>query len=550
MLDVIQLSLKMCNFDPKSVPKGWQWVCLKSSGQVPYDSQECSAFFSPKYGKPFRSLEKVHEYNREMEERAKLEKENRRLVKGAFRRENTVTKVNVNNSSMLACNYCEQKFFAPTMLKKHEREVHMMYSSSRMITCEHCSESFPAMPHLQKHVRDFHMELTANQCKFCGKQFESMFRLDNHVKTHHRKSSVLQHQPLNLQKREPLKNSYQYNPREVEEQMAEIVNRNPNAPMEVRQFLNSNQSSRAPAGIAFSGPSLKNLKSNQNNERLERNHPYSTEAESRMSTLKDVSFSRKHKHQPLGPQIMEQYLASSNSQTNPFQLINAPVWGNLKSESSQKLSSEETVSRLKKEYQMLNPSNSVYNQSLPYPPSQLPPMFKQSLPTQPAPRRPAPISGEEMLKALNSKSEISHARRRGNASLPIMRRGEVSRTGLRKVSKKVGYKLKPLRKQAYKQGVAGKNQISVSLACKYLGLKDYPVPINENNRKFFEIQSNFEEYYLPLVASVNKGANALSIQTLVKAKWFEVLKTKPGESRSIYFNKPRRNKVKVNEIVS
>jgi len=532
----------MCTFDRKLVPKGWQWVCLKSSGQVPHDSQECSCFLSPN-GKTFRSLELALQYHRELE-KAKLEKENRRLMKGSFGLENTVTKV--NNSSMLGCNYCEQKFFAPTMVKKHEREVHRMYGSSRMINCEHCSESFQAMPLLQKHVREFH---TKQQCKFCGKQFESIYRLDTHVFNHHRKASVPP-QPLNLQQREPPKNSFQYNPREIENRMAEIVSRNPNAPREVKQFLDSNQSSRASAGISFSGPSLKNPKSNLNSVRLERNNPYKSEAESRMSSLKDVTFSRKQKHQPLGPQIMEQYLASSNSQANLNQQNSFPFWGNLKAESSQNLSSEEMVSRLKKEYQMLNPpSNPMNSNPLPNPPSQLPQMFKQSLPPQPAPRRPAPISGEEMLKALNSKSEISNARRRGNVSLPIMRR-EVSRTGLRKVSKKVGYKLKPLRKQAYKPGVAGKNQISVSLACKYLGLKDYPVPINENNRKFFEIQSNFEDYYLPLVASVNKGANALSIQTLVRAKWFEVLKAKPGESRSIYFNKPRRNKVKVNAIVS
>jgi len=231
-------------------------VCLKSSGQVPHDSQECSCFLSPN-GKTFRSLELALQYHRELE-KAKLEKENRRLMKGSFGLENTVTKV--NNSSMLGCNYCEQKFFAPSMVKKHERDVHRMYSSSRMINCEHCSESFQATPLLQKHVREFH---TKQQCKFCGKQFESIYRLDTHVLNHHRKSSVPQ-QPLNLQQREPPKKSYQYNPREIEDRMAEIVNRNPNAPREVKQFLDSNQSSRAAAGISFSGPSLKNPKSNLN----------------------------------------------------------------------------------------------------------------------------------------------------------------------------------------------------------------------------------------------------------------------------------------------
>ena len=86
------------------------------------------------------------------------------------------------------------------------------------------------------------------------------------------------------------------------------------------------------------------------------------------------------------------------------------------------------------------------------------------------------------------------------------------------------------------------------MACKYLGLKDYPVPVNEFNKRFFENRENFEAYFLPLVASVNQGAHPLSIETLVKAKWLEVLKAKPGEFRSLYFNKPSRNKVKVNVV--
>jgi hypothetical protein len=132
------------------------------------------------------------------------------------------------------------------------------------------------------------------------------------------------------------------------------------------------------------------------------------------------------------------------------------------------------------------------------------------------------------------------------------KRAEVKRIGLRKVNKNVEYKKKPsrTRKPLYDPNIAGKNQITVSMACRYLELKDYPVPVNENNRQFFENLSNFEQYYLPLVASVNKGADAWKIQTLVKAKWFEVLKAKVGESRSIYFNKPRRNKVMVNIAVS
>ena len=66
---------------------------------------------------------------------------------------------------------------------------------------------------------------------------------------------------------------------------------------------------------------------------------------------------------------------------------------------------------------------------------------------------------------------------------------------------------------------AGKHKVSLDKTFKYLGLNDNPVPINDHNKEFFEDFRNFEEHYLPLVTSVNKGAHPLCIRTLVKAKW-------------------------------
>ena len=77
----------MCNFDYKSVPKGWQWVCKKSSGSVPIDSQDCSAFCSPD-GKMFISMAKVQEYNSKLE-RAKLERENKRFQAESMRQQSS-----------------------------------------------------------------------------------------------------------------------------------------------------------------------------------------------------------------------------------------------------------------------------------------------------------------------------------------------------------------------------------------------------------------------------------------------------------------------------
>merc|ERR1712183_94277 len=94
----------------------------KSSAAVSPYSQDCSVFCSPN-GKRFTSLEKVHEFERELE-KAKLEKEKKRLL--ASENSRKLNTVKVNNSSMLVCNFptCQETFFSPTMLRKHERVSH------------------------------------------------------------------------------------------------------------------------------------------------------------------------------------------------------------------------------------------------------------------------------------------------------------------------------------------------------------------------------------------------------------------------------------------
>jgi len=384
----------MCNFGSSSVPKGWQWVCLKSSGAVSPYSQDCSVFCSPN-GKRFTSLEKVHEFNRQLE-KAKLEKEHKRLL---------------------------------------------------------AAENL--------------------------KQFQSMSRYEEHVKV-----NSSQYEPLNLSKKEVPRSSYQV------DQMQEVVNRNRDAANRLKLLQESNVSSLFPTGISVSGPSLKRSNINQSNN---------SEGDSSKSNVKDLPFKKRQKYQQL---IMEQ---------------NALSGSNLQNQSVQNISNTSSFFA-RQQIEPRKPISSEFRQLHPNPPNA---MFSQSLPKPEPLRRPAPISGEEILQAMNRMPSSKKPRTRN----PIKR-------------KELNNPNKP-----------GKNQVSVAQACKFLGLKDYPVPINENNKQFFSIRSNFDDYYLPLVASVNRGANPLSIKTLVKAKWFEVLQAKMGESKTIYFNKPRRNKVKVNVLL-
>jgi len=489
----------MCNFDTESVPKGWQWTCNRKLGV-----EGCTTFCSPN-GKVFHSLEAVHKHNSEME-KLKIEKEMRRSM---MKQETYINKVSVNNSTMLACNLCDGKFYNPSMLKKHERDVH-------------------------------------------GRSY---FRKDNS-----------NNQKVN----------FPYNNRDVESHLVESVFNK--SIQQVPKLANSSDlKTFSASGISLSGISMNNPKADLSNVRLERKASLPlSEPVSHLSKLKDVSFSRKPKHQPLGPQIMEQYMkqptgndqfpgikSNSGTQNNQVDPRKAEIWAKVKAEverfqqpqpvpQAQSLYLHKQVDlpqplyQHKQAHQTL-PSRLGHHQS---PPPIPPYQNRQSAQSTPELRKLTPVSREEMLQALDNKNEISNTKRR-DVLFPTRREKEVSKVGLRRVAKKVDLKPKPIRKKkVLSPNYSSKHYITVSMACKYLGLKDYPVPVNEFNKQIFENLSNFENYFLPLVASVNLGANPLSIQTLVKAKWTEFLKSKPGEFKSIYFNKPRRNRVKVNVAVS
>ena len=113
--------------------------------------------------------------------------------------------------------------------------------------------------------------------------------------------------------------------------------------------------------------------------------------------------------------------------------------------------------------------------------------------------------------------------------------------------KSSGYRRKKsvVQKTLFHTSSASKNQISVNHTCKFLGLNDYPV-IETQNKERWSDEDSFIRYVLPLLASVNPGSSMLKLATLVKAKWFEVMERKEGQiNKMLYFNKPRRNRIKL-----
>ena len=76
------------------------------------------------------------------------------------------------------------------------------------------------------------------------------------------------------------------------------------------------------------------------------------------------------------------------------------------------------------------------------------------------------------------------------------------------------------------------NQVTVEQCCLFLELKDYPIVVNKELQEKFQNKAVFDEYALPLLKMANPSAHPLTLSTLLKAKWFEVMNTETIEARA------------------
>jgi len=70
-----------------------------------------------------------------------------------------------------------------------------------------------------------------------------------------------------------------------------------------------------------------------------------------------------------------------------------------------------------------------------------------------------------------------------------------------------------------------RTQVTVEQVCQFLEMHDYPIVANEILKKKWEDKDVFEEYARPLFEKVNPDAHPLTLKTLIKAKWFEMMNT-------------------------
>ena len=68
-----------------------------------------------------------------------------------------------------------------------------------------------------------------------------------------------------------------------------------------------------------------------------------------------------------------------------------------------------------------------------------------------------------------------------------------------------------------------KRKITTKQLQQFFGLKDYPIIINQLNRKLWEDKQKFRQFYLPLVYLFNPGVHLLLIEAYLEAKWREVM---------------------------
>jgi len=70
-----------------------------------------------------------------------------------------------------------------------------------------------------------------------------------------------------------------------------------------------------------------------------------------------------------------------------------------------------------------------------------------------------------------------------------------------------------------------RTQVTVEQVCQFLEMSDYPIVANEVLRKKWEDYQIFDDYARPQFEKVNPDAHPLTLNTLIKAKWFEIMNT-------------------------
>lgn len=482
---------KMCLPAANQIPKGWQRVCLKECGMVPKDSPNCSLYCSPN-GKQFKTIEEVQKYNIEIE-RGRIEKSARSFATFTEKEKNNFGFVPVNNMQRIQCKLCHETFITNLQHGMHIRDVHLAFNKNLEISCTLCRMQFSTvaqkMSHMNLHVNGVLPKTQSVKCQKCEKMFQTKEALDKHLSVDHAPPGPAFH--LNVQK--------------------------------------SSLDSR-----------IQNLQNDQNGEKRFNQVFRTSETESRLKSIHGLNVTKKIQLPGVLPQQTLQVSGLSNliPVGKPFSL--PPLQNILPGPN------------------ILPPKN-IPTQENTLPPKNILPKSQYSSHSprtmlaamerlQQIPIKPqiggGRIKQENQSSSSNSLQkphETVRVMQEKNASNSNNFRGVSSGRVAKRKSSSFALKSNKIHNNSY-----SKFQISVSQVCRFLNMTDYPLVLTPERKSFFHNYSVFENYYMPLVASINQGKDPLMIKTFTKAKWCEVIMGEDKNGSTVYFNKPRKNLIKVN----
>ena len=186
-------------------------------------------------------------------------------------------------------------------------------------------------------------------------------------------------------------------------------------------------------------------------------------------------------------------------------------------------------------------------------PSHLAETKSSSLTSPPGPsiQNKIPISGSEMLKAMEAEAAKKKRPSQKKAPTPSLSPAQPVNTKIRhmvsKTPKSPLHKIQQgriIKKKDNKPPAKPKFRISVNEVCRFFNMSDYPIPVTDEMKESFQDYSRFEAFCVPLLATVNPFSDPLKIKTLCRAKWREVLSSE--QSPCQFYNRPRNNMILVN----
>jgi len=505
----------MCAPVATKIPAGWQSVCLKQKGVFP-----CSLFCSPD-GKQFKTIEEVHKYNSELEKK-KIEEQHFSFVPNPPQRSGSQYGfVPVAGGPRISCGICPQMFVTASAQRKHIQDVHKQLNNNLNqvlgdnINCVQCKMKFPSpaekLAHMNMHMNN---EPAAKQtCNKCGKIFTTYENLKNHFQQEHsppgppmfaNKTSVLDSRLQNFQLQQKSNENDKFNSifgkpgnatrkTEPEKILPNIPGLTYSRSVNTRQIL-----------LNRLNESVRNVQSQGG--QLPPNVPVSIQNAQNLVAVTQ-------------PFSIPNLSATASKETLPLPSVASRTTIDVPGQ-KQAISLDAMLAALRKRESEEKEAKAKSQTQNPY--------SSKTVPLRP--QEPVKQEQKVMLpKRLPSSSEVL---RKPTSGRVTKRRSETAST---------------LSTTKIMNNSYNKFKISVSQVCRFLKMRDYPVPVTEERKLFFQQYERFESYYMPLLVSVNPGCDPLKLQTLARAKWREVVFSgAQPQASSLYFNKPKKNMIRVN----